>query len=315
MMILCCAFVALSTFFAKMLGSGAAGEPMHAFQIVMGRYGFALLALAPFMLRSREGFTGAPWRLYVGRSICGWGGVTGLFAAAAVIPLADATAISFLNPIFAMILAIFFLGERVGPIRWTAAAIALSGGALLIRPGVDAVQPGALIALVAAGFMAVEIIFAKLLSRTESVVRMLFCTNVLAFCLACATASFVWRAPTGQEVALMAAVGFAMVLAQTLFMATIKVTDASFATPFFYATLLFAAAYDAAWFGVIPAPLSIAGAALIMAGAVILAVREGRAAGRAPSPMPPPAPSLSPPVSQPASPPVSSRQTKDEHAG
>ena len=70
----CCAFISLSTFFAKMLGSGAGGEPMHAFQIVLGRYGFALIALAPFMLASGAGFRGAPWRLYAGRAVFGTAG-------------------------------------------------------------------------------------------------------------------------------------------------------------------------------------------------------------------------------------------------
>lgn len=289
MMMVCCAFIALSTFFAKVLGSGAVGEPMHPFQIVFGRYLFALLALTPFVIAARETFRGAPLGLYLGRAICGTGGVTGLFTAAALIPLADATAISFLNPVFAMILAIAFLGEKVGPIRWGAAAIALTGGLLLIRPGVDAIQPGALIALAAAAFMAVEIIFAKILARTEGVARLLFITNAIAVGISAAMASFFWVAPTWTEWAVMAAVGVSMVSAQALFMATIKVSDASFATPFFYATLVFAALYDFVWFGVAPVPLSLAGAALIIVGAVTLAIREARAgaAPAAPAPLPP----------------------------
>lgn len=285
MMTFCCAFIALSTFFAKMLGRGTFGDPMGAFQIVVGRYGFALLALLPFALWQRERFRNLPIKYYAARAACGWAGVTGLFAAAALIPLAEATAISFLNPVFAMILAVFFLGETVGRIRWSAAGIALLGGLVLIRPGVDAIQPGALIALAAALFMAAEIIFAKLLARTEGVVRLLVVTNAIALCIAIVVASFDWRAPTWTEVALMAAVGWSMVSAQVLFMFTLKLTDASFATPFFYGTLVFAATYDALWFGVIPAPLSFVGAALIVTGAIVLAIREG--GKRAPAPMPP----------------------------
>ena len=287
MMTACCAFVALSTFFAKILGSGEAGEPMHAFQIVLGRYAFALLALTPFMAVSGAGFRRAPWRLYGARAACGVGGVTGLFAAAALIPLADATAISFLNPVFAMVLAIFCLGEKVGPIRWSAAAIALLGGALLIRPDAGAMQIGALIALIAALFMAAEIIFAKLLARTEPVVRLLFITNSIAVCIAAIMAATLWRAPSVAEIALMAAVGVSMVTAQALFMTTIKKTDASFATPFFYGTLIFAALYDFIWFDVTPASMSLLGAGLILVGAVTLAVREAQAARRQQSPTPP----------------------------
>ena len=80
MMIVCCAFIAASTFFAKMLGTGAAGEPMHAFQIVAGRYSFAFLALIPVFLFARKTFTGAPWPLYFGRAAFGVAGVAGRFA-------------------------------------------------------------------------------------------------------------------------------------------------------------------------------------------------------------------------------------------
>lgn len=289
MMTFCCAFVALSTFLAKMLGRGEVGAEMHAFQIVLGRYLFAFLPLCVIVAFVRPSLKGAPWPIYAGRSVCGTGGVTGLFAAAMMIPLADATAISFLNPVFAMILAIPLLGERIGPVRWIAAGIALSGGLILIRPGVAEVETGTLIALGAAVFMAAEIIFAKILARRETVLRMLFCTNLFSTSFALILASFVWRAPSAPELLMMVAVGLTMLTAQALFMATIRFADASFATPFFYGTLLFAALYDAVWFGTIPAPLSIAGAALIIAGAVLLAIREARAsrAPAAPAPMPP----------------------------
>ncbi|MEO1706062.1 MAG: EamA family transporter, partial [Pseudomonadota bacterium] len=62
-----------------------------------------------------------------------------MFASVAYIPLADATAISFLNPVFGMILAIPLLGERVGKWRWLAAAIALRRQEAVFRmqPGYD----------------------------------------------------------------------------------------------------------------------------------------------------------------------------------
>lgn len=278
-MTISCAFIALSTFFAKVLGRGVGdAEAMSAFQISWGRYLFALLALAPFAIWRRTSFRRAPLPLYAARATCGYAGVTCMFAAAAVMPLADATAISFLNPVFAMFLAILFLGEKIGPIRWIAAAIALSGGALLIRPGFGVVRPEALIALMAAGFMAAEIIFAKLLARREEVIRLLVITNAIAICIASIAASFVWRAPSLTEWGVMALVGVSMVIAQALFMMTIRVADASFATPFFYGTLIFATIYDAAWFGEFPEALSIAGGLLIVVGALVLALREGRAA-------------------------------------
>lgn len=279
MMAFCCAFIALSTFLAKILGRGVAGAPMHTFQIVLGRYGFALIALIPVVLATRARLSGAPLPLYVARAGFGWAGGAALFAAAAMIPLADATAISFLNPVFSMALAALFLGERVAPLRWRAAAVALVGGVLVIRP-TGAVEPGALIALAAAVFMSTELLLAKMQARTETVLRTIFLTNVIGFVIALAVAVFFWRPPNAAELALMAGVGLSMVSAQVFLMASLRIADSSFVTPFLYGALFFAALYDALWFGVLPAPLSVAGAALIVFGAAMLALREGRGAGR-----------------------------------
>jgi len=82
-----------------------------------------------------------------------------MFAAASQMPLGEATAISFLSPIAAMVLAIPLLGEKVGPVRWSAAVISCIGALILIRPGMDAFQLAALIALAAAIFMGIEVIF------------------------------------------------------------------------------------------------------------------------------------------------------------
>jgi drug/metabolite transporter (DMT)-like permease len=72
----------------------------------------------------------------------------------------------------------------------------------------------------------------------------------------------------------MAALGSCMVLAQACFLQAVKRADASFVVAFFYATLVFAALYDLAVFGVVPRASSILGAGLIIGGAITLAWRE-----------------------------------------
>ena len=274
------ALVAATTLIAKALGNGASGEPLPGFMVSAGRFVFAWLALAPVVLWMRPGFRGARWRFHVGRAVSGWATVTCVFTAAALMPLADATAISFLNPLIAMVLAIPILGERVGPWRWGAAAIAAIGAAVLIRPGMEAFQPAALIALAAALFGAVEVIFIKLLTggqdaAGEPAIRILFINNTIGAVVALAAASTVWVWPSLEQWGMLACLGVVMVLAQSLFLQGMKRGDASFVMPFFYSALVFAALYDAAVFAEIPGVLSLVGAALIVAGAIVLAWREG----------------------------------------
>ncbi len=272
MMLIAAACMGTASLMAKLLGTSG----MHAFQVSGGRFLFALIALgiAAAILRPRIMQPNLP--LHALRVLLGWSGVTCLFFAIARMPMADATAISFLNPVIAMLLAIPLLGERPGVWRWGAAVAALIGGLLLIRPGLGAVQPAALIALAAAFFMGGEVIAIKRLTRREAPFQILIVNNIIGCTLALSVASAVWIWPTSAQWLLMAATGLSVVAAQVCFLQAMRAAEASFAMPFFYATLIFAALWDLALFGVIPDTLSLAGSAVIIAAACILAWRESR---------------------------------------
>ena len=210
------------------------------------------------------------------RSVLGWGGVSLMFAAVAFIPLSDATAISFLNPVFAMVLAILFLGERVGPVRWAAAAIAFAGALILLRPGLESFQPAALLALSAAAVMGAEITCIKRLSGREAPLQILLINNTIGMAIASLAVVPVWQAPTGAQWAALAGIGVLMLTAQVCYVNAMARADASLVVPFSYATLIFATLYDLAIFNVIPDAVSITGAGVIVAGGALLAWREGR---------------------------------------
>lgn len=274
LMILAASLIAGTSLFAKVLGNDLFGPPLHPLQISAGRFTFAfsaLLIVAPFL---KLRFENTPWRLHFLRSLAGWLGVSCMFAAAARMPLAEATAISFLSPIATMMLAIPLLGEKVGPVRWSAAAISMVGALVLIRPGIEAIQLAALLALASALLMGLEGIFIKRLSGMERTIRILFVNNFFGMCIAVSAATFVWQAPTHEQWMLMIGLGLVMVTGQTCFISSMKCADASYVIPFFYATLVFAALYDFGLFDVVPAPLSLLGAAIIIAGALFLGYRE-----------------------------------------
>jgi len=270
------ACLAGTTLMAKALGTDALGPPLHPLQVAHGRFLFALLAFAAAfaILRPRLRLPNVPRHL--GRTLCGVIGVMLMFAAAARMPLSDATAISFLNPVFGMILAIAFLGERVGRVRWLAAATALSGAVILLRPGSSGLEFAALLALGAALALGAELIFIKRLADTEPPLQILLINNTLGWLLAGTAMVPFWEPPTLAQWAGLAALGLTMAGAQACFITAMARADASLVTPFSYLTLLFAAAYDAALFGVLPDAVSVLGAAVIVAGAALLAWRETR---------------------------------------
>ncbi len=270
------ALIAGTTLLAKALGTNALGPALNPFQITAGRYIFALIALLAAAAILRPRFTKPALWLHFGRASAGAFGVTCMFAASALIPLADATAISMLNPIIAMVLAIPLLKETVGPRRWVAAALSIIGALLLIRPGLSSFQPAALIALLGAVILAFEIIMVKLLSGREGTIQILLFSNGFGALFTGSIALFVWVAPTPAQWLALVGIGLLMVTAQALFLFAIRRGDASFVAPLFYATLVFAALYDFAIFQVRPSALSLTGAGIIMLGAVIIAWSEKR---------------------------------------
>ena len=143
-------FIGMTAILAKTLGQGFNGESLHPLQVSAGRFGFALLTILIFLLIKQNKFEKPHYIIHFTRSVFGWIGVTCMFAAVTLIAVPDAISISFLNPVFAMFLALLILKERVGALRWSAAGIALVGSFILLRPGFDGFQLGAVIAFIAA---------------------------------------------------------------------------------------------------------------------------------------------------------------------
>lgn len=270
------AFIAGTMLLAKLIGTGTLGDPLHPLQISHGRFMFAFMTIGTAALILRPRVTRPDLRIHVGRTLFGWGGVTCMFAAVAFIPMSDATAISFLNPVFGMLLAIPLLRERVGPWRWLAAAMALIGALILLRPGPDTFQVAALFALAAALLMGMELIFIKKLADREAPLQILLINNALGLGISSLAVLPVWGMPTGPQWAALIGIGVLMAAAQTCFINAMARADASFVTPFSYVTLFFAAIYDLIVFDVWPDWVSWTGACVILAGAALLAWREGR---------------------------------------
>lgn len=282
-MIAASALIAATSLIAKALGSAdLSSAALHPLQVSAGRFCFALSALLVFLVACpahRPSFSGAQWTLHLMRSLCGWLGVTAMFAAVARMPVAEATAISFLSPIVALALAAAMLGEHVGRRKVLAAGLALTGAVLILRPGSDAFQLAGLLALAAAALMGLEAIFIKRLSRREPALRILVINNTIGAILSAGVAIFVWQAPTGAQWLLLICLGVVMVCGQALFIQSMKRGEASLVMPAFYAVLVFAALFDFLLYQVVPGPLAFAGAALIVLSAVFLARLSSRSTG------------------------------------
>ena len=108
--------------------------PLH--EIVFVRAAVAtLFSLA--MLRFEGGLRALRTRrpgLHIARGLCMVVANMSFFVALAAIPLADATALFFVAPLFITLLSIPFLGEKVGIRRFSAVAVGFVGVLVVLRP-------------------------------------------------------------------------------------------------------------------------------------------------------------------------------------
>ena len=189
---------------AAMLVMAVAGREatrtLHVFQIMEMRSVLGFVLLWPLLHASGGLAAMRTDRIgrHIARNTVHYAAQFGWFLALTMIPLAQVVAIEFTMPIWTALLAVAFLGERLGAARIVAIVLGLVGVAVIVRPGLEHVDPGQLIALAAAVGFAVSIILVKSLTATESAVSIIFWMLVVQSAIGIVPAALVWRTPTAQ---------------------------------------------------------------------------------------------------------------------
>ncbi|TBN49384.1 DMT family transporter [Paracoccus sediminis] len=126
------------------------GGALPAPQAAFIRFVFGLIFLGPVLVPAlRSGFAPRTWRLFALRGVLHVVAVIAWFYAMSRIPVADATAVGFLNPIVVTVGAAMFMGERLALRRVAAVGVALLGALVVLRPGLRELDPGHLSQIVA----------------------------------------------------------------------------------------------------------------------------------------------------------------------
>ena len=125
-------------------------------------------------------------------------------------PLSTTYSIFFVAPLMITALSVPFLGEKVGPRRWTAIAVGLIGVLVLLRPtGEGLMSLAALAVLVAAVMYAVSAITVRILARTDSTQSMMVWLMAMIAVGAGVLAWPQWVPIRGEDLWLIAGVGVA----------------------------------------------------------------------------------------------------------
>ncbi len=266
-------------------------------QIVFIRAVISLSILLPFLLR--HGFSAVRTRRPIAHLIRGLLLVIAnmcFYTGLASLPLAEASAIVFLSPVFVTFFSWSFLGERFGVLRWIAVLVGLVGMVCVVQPFTGVLQLAYLWPLAAAFCYAGFNTATRYLRKTESA-AMLAAMAQVSFILISGIVGLTlghgqfsgqsdpgldfllraWRWPDDADVIYLIGLGvISSVIALSISYAY-RNAEASFLSPFEYAVLPFVLLWGLLFFGEFPNGLALLGIGLIAAGGFFVWLETRRA--------------------------------------
>lgn len=250
-------------------------QHVHPIEIAFFRNVTGLVMLIPFLLRQdRSLWKSKQPKLQLIRSIIGSIALMSWFTCLSMLPVADATAISFVTVLYITVGAALFLGEKVGIRRWLAIIVGFIGTLIIVRPGSSLFGAGALVALVSTMFWAAAMLCVKVLSRTDSSVTMVFYVNVYFMIFTFVPAMFFWTWPTPLLAGQMIVVGVMATLGHLCMAQALRAADTTVVAPVDYTRLLWAAGVGYLVFGEFPDVWTWVGGTVIFLSTVYITYRE-----------------------------------------
>lgn len=226
----------------------------------------AFLVLGPFLYRGalggRFGRIERPW-LQALRVACATGEVAAFYAALSLMPLADVITFWMSGPIFVAVLSGIALGERVPPLRWAAILLGFCGVLIALWEELHASALGAAVALTGALLYAMFLTVTRALRGTPDTVLVgLQMGGALA--VGMVLAPMAWVTPPLAVLPLLLVTGMVSTAGHVLVVRALRLAPASVVVPFKYLSLVLASFYGWIFFGDVPRPAMLLGAAVII---------------------------------------------------
>ena len=217
------------------------------------------------------------------RSVIGLTAMVSWFAALTMLPLPDATAITYCAPLITVIFAAIFLGETVRIYRWGAVVVGFVGVIIILSPhlsfgnvGDTTARNGAILSFVAAIGMAGAMTMVRKLTETERTGAIVLYFSATGALFSLATLPFGWVMPSTEDAILLVSIGLVGGIGQILLTQSYRLADASTIAPFDYTSIIWAMLLGWIVFGEAPEmPVYIGSAILVVAGLFVI-YREHR---------------------------------------
>jgi S-adenosylmethionine uptake transporter len=257
-------------------------------QVAWARFIFQVLIMAPFVAAGYRRTPVTHMGLQALRGILIATTTVFIFAAVKLMPIADAIAIFFVEPLIVTLLSAIFLGERIGWRRILAAIVGFAGAMIVVRPSYDLFGLTALLPLGAALCFAIYIVLTRRLAQSQDTVVLQFNAGVsgLVFMTLALVIGHVFEIPvlepvwpTRWEWSLLALSGVIATAGHFMIAWAFKHVEAGVLAPFQYLEIVGATGYGLWLFGDFPDQVTWVGIAVIVGSGLYIFHRE-RVRGR-----------------------------------
>jgi drug/metabolite transporter (DMT)-like permease len=263
------------------------GTDLPAAQSAFLRFAWGVVFLLPTLAGLlRQGLPPGTAPLFLGRGLVHGFAVMFWFFAMARLPVAEVTAIGYLNPVIVTVGAVVFFGERLALRRILAIAVALLGALIVLRPGLRDILPGHLAQLCAATLFAASYLFAK---RLSAMAEAGVVVAMLSLAVTVVLAPFAWAVwvPVGwPQLGWLGLVAAFATVAHYCMTRAFSAAPLSVTQPVTFLQLVWATLLGSLAFGEPVDPFVLLGGAVIIGAISYIAWREGTAHKRAVTPPP-----------------------------
>jgi drug/metabolite transporter (DMT)-like permease len=209
------------------------------------------------------------------RSLMGSASMILTFAAFAMLPLADATALMFAGPLFLTALSVPMLGEKVGVHRWSAVLVGFVGVLVMTQPSGASLQLGAFAAVASALASALSMIQVRQLSRTENAISIVFYFTAIGAVLTATALPFgFWTTPTVLDAAVLVLIGLGGGIGQYLITQAYCYAPAAVVSPFGYSSIIWSTLLGYMIWSHLPTTPILVGAAIVISSGLYILYRE-----------------------------------------
>jgi drug/metabolite transporter (DMT)-like permease len=248
---------------------------LHPFEIAFFRNALAVVFLLPLILKNGGALMKTRHlKWHVLRASLNVVAMLMFFFALSITPLAIVQALSFTAPLFATIMAVLLLGEKVRLRRWIAIIIGLTGVLIILRPGAQALDLGSMLVLGSASIWALTMIVIKRLSNTDSPLTITAYVSILLTMLSLLPALLFWKWPMGWQWGWLLIAALTGTFGQLCLAKAFALAETSIVLPFDFAKIIWSAALGYLFFGEYVSGYTWLGAMVIFSGACYVAIRE-----------------------------------------